>query len=414
MRVVHLPRRFTRHSWGGTETVVMELARRQRALGHDARILTTTALDARRDEIMDGVPVERLPAFYPYLGLSAEARHRLDQKGGNLFSFALRRRLLGQPFDLLHLHTGKRLGGIGRQVALRQNRPYVITLHGGVFDVPADESARWTAPAAGAFEWGKVLGWWVGARRVLEDAAAVICLAPGEADAVRSRIPAARVEVLPNGVDTDRFARGDGSGFRARHGISQSAALLGVIGRVDAQKGQLDAVRAFQALAASQPSAHLLIAGPVTDEDYARQLRATVTRCGLGHRVTILPGFPPGSPELVDAYHSADLVMVPSHHEPFGLVVLEAWVAGKPVVATRVGGIPSFAEHERSALLVPPAQPEALAAAAARLLGDRGLSARLAAAGRHQATTSYSWDAINARMLALYDDVLSAPVGRVA
>lgn len=414
MRILHLPRRFTSQAWGGTETVVMELAARQRALGHDAVILTTTALDPRPTDLVAGVPVERFPAFYPYLGLGTAARQQLDQKGGNLFSFALRRRLLRDRFEVLHLHTGKRLGGIGRQVARRHGVPYVITLHGGAFDVPAHEAASWTAPAAGTLEWGRVLGWWVGARRVLADAAAVICLSPGEADAVRERVPGARVEILPNGVDAARMADGSGARFRARHGIGEAVTLLATIGRIDAQKGQLDAVRSFGLLAASDDRLHLMVAGPVTSEEYAGQVRTEVDRLGLRHRVTILPGFAPKSQDLVDAYHAADVVLVPSLHEPFGLVVLEAWAAGRPVVATRVGGIPSIAEHGRDAILVPAEAPAALAAATARLVGDPVMRQQIAAAGRHKARTRYSWDVITAHTLDLYRDVRPRSARQVA
>lgn len=414
MRIIHVPRRFTRRAWGGTETVVLELASRQRALGHEASVVTTTALDPTASEMVDGVPVERFPAFYPYLGLGAAERDQLDRKGGNLFSFALRRRLRrGPAFDLLHLHTGKRLGGIGRQAAMHRGVPYVITLHGGAFDVPAAEAATWTAPSRGTIEWGKALGWWVGARRVLEDAAAVICLAPAEAREVAARMPRARVEVIGNGVDATRFAAGSGARFRARHGLPAGVPLLAVIGRVDVQKGQLDAVRALSLLA-THPAPHLLLAGPVTREDYAAQVLEETRRLGLEGRVTLLPGLVPGSQDLVDAYHAADLVLVPSHHEPFGLVVLEAWAAGRPVVATRTGGIPSFVEDGRDALLTEPRAPEALAGAADRLLADHALRAALAHAGTAKATTGYSWDAVLARHLELYQDVCARRARRAA
>ncbi|HEX9165976.1 MAG TPA: glycosyltransferase family 4 protein [Gemmatimonadales bacterium] len=399
MRIVHVPRRFSARAWGGTETVVLELAVRQRGLGHDARIVTTTALDATSHEAMRGVPIERYPAFYPYLGLSAEARNQLDRKGGNLFSFAVRRRLLSGPaFEVLHLHAGKRLGGIGRQAAQRRGVPYVITLHGGAHHVPAAEVATWTAPTRGSLEWGKALGWWVGARRVLQDAAAVICLSPAEANAVVAEVPEARVEVIGNGVDAPRFAAGSGQRFRQRYALPYGVPVVAVIGRVDVQKGQLDAVRALAAI----PHAHLVLAGPVTSESYAAGLVAEARQLGLEGRVTILPGFDPESQDLVDAYHAADVVMVPSRHEPFGVVVLEAWAAGRPVVATRVGGIPSFVTDREDALLVPPGDPGALSAAAAGLLASPALWEQLSLAGARTAAR-YSWDAVTARHLALYD-----------
>ena len=77
--------------------------------------------------------------------------------------------------ELIFVARG-RTGGIGRYVARRRGIPYVVTLHGGVFDVPAEEAQSLTDPTRGTLEWGKVLGWWVGSRRVLDDAAAILCV----------------------------------------------------------------------------------------------------------------------------------------------------------------------------------------------------------------------------------------------
>ena len=145
MNIIHVPRRFTRDSWGGTETVVLETSKHQRRAGHDVRIVTTQALCGTAAEVIEGVPVSRTPHFYPYLGLSSGAREQLDRRAGNLFSFSMLRELHTAPnVDLFHLHTGKRLGGIVRTAARRRNVPYVVSLHGGVYDVPAQEAQSWT------------------------------------------------------------------------------------------------------------------------------------------------------------------------------------------------------------------------------------------------------------------------------
>lgn len=168
MNIVQVPRRFVRSHWGGTETVILETSKRLLAKGHETKIICPNALAPSNAETVEGVEVIRTPYFYPYFGLSSQAKNLLDLKGGNLFSFALMKALKKErELDLIHLHTSKRTGGIARYVAMKRGIPYVVSLHGGLFDVPVEEAATWTEPTTNAYEWGKILGWWVGSRRVL-------------------------------------------------------------------------------------------------------------------------------------------------------------------------------------------------------------------------------------------------------
>lgn len=404
MKIVQVPRRFVRHEWGGTETAVLETSKRLLARGHEVEILCPDALSDCAEETVGGVPVRRFPYFYPYLGLSAEARGRLDRVAGNLFSFALMRALAGVPdLDLVHLHTGKRLGGIVRRVARQRRIPYIVTLHGGVHDVPEAEARAWTEPTRGAFEWGKVLGWWVGSRRVLEDAAAILCVGLRECEKTRERYPAKRVIHLTNGVDAERFAHGDGARYRARHGIAPEDRVVLTVGRIAPQKNQRLAVEAVAELLAEDPSWRLVLIGPVTDDAYCRQ--ADQDAAALGGRVTRLPGLAPDAPELVDAYHAADVFLLPSLHEPFGIVILEAWAAGRPVVASRVGGVAGLVRDEEDGLLFAPGDVAGCVAALRRLGDDAALAARLAEAGRRKAA-EHSWDRVTARLLSIYEEAI--------
>src|SRR5690606_5408913 len=133
------------------------------AHGHSTEVLCTTATAKTDSDNFDGLPVRRFPYFYPYIGLSDDAKRILDKKGGSPFSFSLMRALKTYPaLDIIHLHGANRIGGIGRHVARQRRIPYVISLHGGVFDVPAEEKQSLAAPTRGAIDWGKVLGMWVG------------------------------------------------------------------------------------------------------------------------------------------------------------------------------------------------------------------------------------------------------------
>ena len=94
-----------------------------------------------------------------------------------------------KELDLLHLHTGKRLGGIIRSEAHRRKIPYVVSLHGGLTQRPISERLRQAAPTLGTLEYGKAIGWWVGSRKVISEASAVLCLSNEERDAVLQRYP---------------------------------------------------------------------------------------------------------------------------------------------------------------------------------------------------------------------------------
>jgi glycosyltransferase involved in cell wall biosynthesis len=407
MNIVQVPRRFVRSHWGGTETVILETCKRLLKMGHHTSIVCPNALAKQARETIGGVEVRRVPYFYPYLGLSDDAKELLDRKGGNLFSFALMRALNNYPdLDLIHLHTAKRPGGIGRYVAMKRRIPYVVSLHGGVFDVPDAEAGAWTEPTKGAFEWGKILGWWVGSRRVLDDAAAILCVGQEEQRQTLQRFPEKKVLHLPNGVDPDRFAVGDGKEFRRRHQISLNAYVILTIGRIDPQKNQLFAVEVLPDLARMNPSSHMVMVGPVTHDPYLRKLSQRIDAAGLQGRVTVIDGLDAESQELVDAYHAADVFLLPSIHEPFGIVILEAWAAGLPVIATRVGGIPSFVSDGQDGLLFD-VNDAAGARRAFEILLERPEKAHeFSVAGSLKARTQYSWDAVTRSLEKIYEEAV--------
>jgi len=100
--------------------------------------------------------------------------------------------------------------------------------------------------------------------------------------------------------------------------------VLLAVGRIDPQKNQIFAVEQLPVLLEHHPELHLVMIGAVTNQEYHRELIATITRLGLEKRVPVITGLAPSSQELVDAYHAADIFLLPSVHEPFGIVVLEA------------------------------------------------------------------------------------------
>lgn len=406
MKIIQVPRRFVASEWGGTETTILQTSRALQRAGHEAAIFTSLALSDQRRETIQGVPVRRFPYSYPFLGLSAQDKRDMDKKGGNLLSLSLLLGLLREPgVDVLHAHTGKRVGGVVRTAARLSGIPYVVTLHGGFFEVPKGEMDQMLAPIQNRPEWGRVFGAFLGARRVLEDAAAVVCVGGDEYVAAQAKLPGQRVELIPNGVDCEAFAQGDAAGFRAAHGLATDRRIILCVSRIDYQKNQIGLVDALAQVATQVPTVHLVLLGPVTVAGYHERLLNRVRELGLTDRVTLIPGLRPDDPMLPAAYHAAEVFCLPSLHEPFGIVILEAWAAGRPVVASRVGGIPSFTQDGEDVIQAQRGDTADLAARLIQVMGDPRLAGRLAAAGQAKARRDYAWSAIAARLVDIYREL---------
>ena len=399
--VIHVPRRFVAHEWGGTETVVTEIAKQQKAAGHVPRIVTSLALSSVKQEIIDGIEVERHRYCYPFFGLSTENKAAMDKKGGNLLSLPLfKSLLLAKDVRLFHAHALKRLGGHVATAARLRRKPFVVSLHGGVFDVPQAEAASMTQPIEGKVEWGRAFGALFRSRTLLDDADMVVCVGQSEWHAAQKRLRHDRIAYLPNGVDCHKFSEGVGERFRVRHSLAADAFVVLNISRIDAQKNQLSLVEAFATLYTKDPKAVLVLIGPETQPDYAAKIRAKVAALRLDSAVKILPGLKHDDHQLLDAYAACDVFVLPSLHEPFGIVVLEAWSACKPVIASRVGGLQSLVTHEDTGLFSD--DTASLASQLQRLHGDSELRQTLAQAGQRQARERYDWARINAQLEEIY------------
>jgi len=405
-KIIHVPRRFVAEEWGGTETVILEISRQQQRGGWQPEIYTSMALAKHSDEAIGGVPVKRFPYCYPFFGLSADDRAALDKKGGNLLSLSLFNALRREKnVRLFHAHALKRLGGEVRTAARWQKTPFVVSLHGGVFDVPTAELGTMLKPIENKTEWGKPFGALFGSRRVLDDADFVICVGQSEMDKAKKQLAHDRIAYLPNGVDCAKFATADGEAFRAKQGIPSGAFLVLNISRIDAQKNQMLALEAFTKLRGQQPNSHLIFIGPETQPDYAKKLRDYIAANDLVGRVKILPGMRNDNPELIEAFHACDVFVLPSMHEPFGIVVLEAWSSGKPVIASRVGGLQALVRDGETGFFIDPnaGDPAAdLAAKLNRFATEPELKNKIGDTGRREAKSRYDWAQIGQQLETLY------------
>jgi D-inositol-3-phosphate glycosyltransferase len=218
-----------------------------------------------------------------------------------------------------------------------------------------------------------------------------------------------RVEIVPPGVDHSVFFPADAAVAKRRLGFEGRRMLL-FAGRIQPLKGVGMAVRCLAEL--DDPTAMLLVvggpSGPDGDEELAR-VRALAHELGIAANVHFVP--PQPHTDLADFYRAADVCIVPSRAESFGLVALEAAACGTPVVAASVGGLRSLVDDGTTGFLVDGRDPAAYAAPVATLLDDPALAAEIGATASVR-SRRYSWSITAARLRRLYGDLVARDLVR--
>jgi D-inositol-3-phosphate glycosyltransferase len=219
-----------------------------------------------------------------------------------------------------------------------------------------------------------------------------------------------RVSTIAPGVDLEVFTPGASHAARARLGLRGDALTLLFVGRIQPLKGPDVLLRAAAALN-SDPSLsgrlQVIVLGAPSGSGLAHPQHLMRLRDELGLR-DVVQFQPPAARDVVaDYYRAADLTVVPSHNESFGLVALESQACGTPVVAAAVGGLPTAVANDVSGVLVDGHDPELWAKVIADLL--RTPSARLTLARRARSHAArFSWDRTADALLASYQDAVQA------
>lgn len=229
------------------------------------------------------------------------------------------------------------------------------------------------------------------ARMTAALADALVCCS----DTVARQFPSAPKRLLTTIYPGVNGSHGDGDGarFRMRHGLTDADPCLAVIGNVTPARGQDVAIRALPRLREELPGIRCVIAGVPHprrgDLAYREELAVLARRLGVEDVVAFVGLVDP----IADLYAAADMVVNPARfNEAFGRVAVEALSAGCPVVAARVGATPEIVRDGREALLFPPQDDGALAAAVLRLWRDRGLREELVRGGRRRVETEFNED----------------------
>jgi glycosyltransferase involved in cell wall biosynthesis len=355
---------------GGAERLVVHLVAGLRRRGVEAGVVTLREEGVRAGELRPfGAPVHALHSHRGY-DLGAVARlHRL---------------LARERPDVLNVHDRWSLPYVVLANLVSLRRPIVFSAHGLMFGEPERAGVRYRLAARHlaavtavseevARRHARYLGW------------------PGP------------VDVVPNGVPPVCRAPDDRLRLRAELKMREGAFVFLSVGNVRPEKGFEDLLSAAAELRASEPSRPFvaLIAGRIDETPYAQGLLAEQRRLELGDCVRFL-GFR-GDVEAL--YAAADALVLSSRSEGLPMVVLEGMMAGLPVVATRVGGVPTAVEG--CGLLVDAARPDEMARAMRRLMAEPSLAANLGARAARRAADRYGVERMAADYLEVYRRVAS-------
>lgn len=408
MRTVHLLRKYDPAQWGGTETAIQRLFAGLReheveSVVYCPKLKHTPEKDPLGEA---GHRVKRFSSFVPIVGISAQRRQQIVSVGGNIMSLDLLPRILREKdFSIVHTHALGRIGGIGRMAARMRGVPLVVTIHGGVLDLPPQMKKEFNT-SSGGWEWGKVFGMLLQSRRLLVDADAILTCNENEARLLREQYPNKRVVVQPHGVPLENYqADRREDALKAFPQIRGRQVLLSV-GRIDPIKNQDWIVEQAPEVFKNHPNALLVLAGACTDAGYGTMMRERIKSLGLEERVLLTGGLPPNDPRLIGLLQAAEVLLLPSKSETFGLVVLEAWATGTMVVSTRTSGACALVRDGQNGWLFDLDKPQTFHQSLAQALSKSDAAQRMLRRGGDEVHTQYNLTALAGRMKALYEELI--------
>jgi len=385
VRILHLSWEYPPLVYGGLGRHVHALAEAQAAAGHDVVVVTQHpgTPGVALDEVVHGVRVVRAPHDPPDIPMSELLAWVLA------LDHALTRAALGVAWapEVVHAHDW-----IVAHAAATLRQAYAVPVVATLHATEAGRHQGWlVTPLSKTLH---TIDWWLTfeARRV------ITCSYAMQDEVTRLfELPPDKVDVIPNGIDPRRWrpSRRDVAAARARY--SGDGPLVLFAGRLEWEKGVHTLVDAMPALRRRFPGTRLVVVGKGGQQE---ALAEQVARKRLRGCVTFAGWL--AEDELAAVGAAADVTVVPSVYEPFGMVALEAAALGTPLVVARTGGLAEFVEHGETGLLFPALDPAALADAVTEVLTDDVLAQRIVRTARAALARDYAWPFLAERTVLTY------------
>lgn len=391
MKILHLSSEFPPQTVYGLGRYVSELSEAQSRLGHSVEVLTNSLGGKESDREWNGVRVRRVHAPPPPKAptTSSMLLHFNLQLVERCVESILHE---NAGFDVVNTHDWLTFSA-GFHLARLLKCPLVSTIHDVIFNkVKGREFGKEDAFVAGIENWACH----VAARTiVLSETVRVELLKSYHA-------LGDRVCVVRGGVGIKPLDRGqlDALATLRRKYVEDDEALLAYVGRLDGEKGLQTLLRACDALRSMRPNGWrvVLIGGGVLRD----QLEQAVEAMCLHSHVSFA-GYLPFD-ELRIAYGAADVVVVPSEYEPFGLVALEAQRLGTPAIVADTGGLSETIQLTRGGLAFPAGDETRLAACLDRAVASADLTSALGCRGARSVKRHFNWEGVAQRVCVVYED----------
>lgn len=363
---------------GGVETVVKEYSERLVKRGHEVHVYTVDGnWRSPWVEDINGVKVHRsIRVPLPFLKPLSPA-------------FLLPFKLLRASVDLVHVHANKYFStDVGALIAKLKGVPLVYSPHAGTF---------------GKSFFGRIHNQTVG--RIALSADVVVCVSNYERKIIEaSGVKIKHFEVLPNGVDVGRYSRViSDTRSRVRYGGSPTVLY---VGRLSPHKGIDTLIAAAPLVLEEVPEARFVIAGPGEISNLKSQIvfSSGNSNLNLGDRFIFLGEI--SEEKKISLVQKADVFVLPSRSEAFGITVIEAMAAGCPVVVSDIPALTEIVEHKKTGLVFPVDDEKALASQIIKFLSDQDLSRQLSSNAKEEVKEKYDWEKIINRLENIYTQLL--------
>lgn len=300
--------------------------------------------------------------------------------------------MMDEDFDIVHGHCYRNFqSDLAALTSTFRRRPFVLTTHGTVPPISSVDNVFKSLYDAATM------------RFVLRRVDKVIAVSRFEERQLRSYgFAEEKIEMIPHGVDVERFSPGDGEPFREKYGIEDRIILC--VGRIHRRKGIQYLLRSFVSIKREEPETTLVVAG--SDYGFKGRLIKLCRELDLLEDVVFTGPLRHRDDELIGAYRASDVVVLPSVYEVFGHVILEAGACGRPMVSSMTWGTSELIQHGVTGLLVKPGDVEGLSTAILRILVDHEWAERMGEDARNRIRSAYSWQAAAARHVSVYKKLL--------
>jgi len=341
-------------AFGGPVKVAYQTAKELVKRKHEVVVYTSDAKDfgsrlrIDSDNVIDGIRVH----YFRNVALTLVKKFKLFVTP----QLVSRAKEEVKKFDVIHLHEYRTFQNIViAHYAKKYGVPYILQAHGSIPRIMAKQRLKRI--------YDILFGY-----KLLSGAFTVIALSRVEAEQYRSvGVPEEKIEVIPNGIDLSEYADLPSRGcFRKKFGIKEEEKIVLYLGRIHRVKGLDILVEAFARVIEDLDDVRLVIVGP--DDGYLSKLEALINALSINDNVLILG--PMYGHNKLEAYVDADVYILPSRYEAFSMSLLEAYACGKPVIASRVGGLTDTVVEGITGLLVETGDVRKLTRSMLSLLND--------------------------------------------